>query len=433
MTQNKKVRKTKQAGVRQSDEESPLTSVRVLDLTDAKGFLCGRILADLGADVIKIERPEGDHSRNTGASSCDIPLPEDVLCWFGFNLNKRGITLNIEATEGQEIFKRLVRRADIVLESFPPGHMDSLSLGYAALSKVNPRIIVTSITPFGQNGPYRNYKAPDIVIMAMSGYMYLCGDPDRAPVRISFPHAYLHAAAEAAVGTLMAYYHCQVMGEGQHVDVSAHEAMTWATMTAPLFWEFSGMNLQRVGPYRVGFATGAKQLLIWSCKDGYVAWNIAGGRMGARSNRNLVRWLEYEGMAPDFLKNVNWDTLDFTSVTTEEFQRLGEPIGKFLMRYTKWELYRSAIERHIVLYPVFTIEDILNDPQLIERDFWVKVEQPDLNDVITYPGAFAKLSKTPCMVRRYAPLIGEHNEEIYVGELGFTKQDLDTFRHKGII
>ena len=161
-----------------------LSPYRVLDLANEKGYYCSKLLADLGADVVKIERPGGDLSRNSGPFYHDIPDPEKSLNWFVFNRGKRGITLNIETADGQDIFKRLVKGADFVIESFAPGYVDRLGLGYLALSQVNPRIIITSITPFGQTGPYKDYKAPEIVNMAMNGILFMCGDPDRPPVQI---------------------------------------------------------------------------------------------------------------------------------------------------------------------------------------------------------------------------------------------------------
>src|SRR4030042_5378186 len=160
---------------------------RVLDLTDEKGLLCGKLLADLGADVMKIERPGGDPARNIGPFYHDIPHPEKSLYWFFYNANKRGITLNIETNDGKEILKRLVKSADFILESFKPGYMDSLGLGYSALSEINPRIIMTSITPFGPDGPYGKFKSADIVNQALSGWMNRCGDDDRAPVQMGIP------------------------------------------------------------------------------------------------------------------------------------------------------------------------------------------------------------------------------------------------------
>lgn len=212
--------------------EPMLAPYRVLDLTNDWGFLCGRLLADLGADVIKIEKPGGDLARNIGPFYHDIPHPEKSLYWFFYNANKRGITLNIGTADGREIFRKLVKAADFVIESFPPGYIDEMGLGYSVLSEVNPRIIMTSITPFGQTGPYSKYTASDIVSMASCGWMYKCGDPDRPPVQMGSPQACLHGATQAVAGTLMAHYYREMTGEGQHVDASPLPWMTYFAQAA---------------------------------------------------------------------------------------------------------------------------------------------------------------------------------------------------------
>ena len=163
------------------DTEPLLGSHRVLDLTDEKGWFCGKILGDLGADVIKVEKPGGDPARNTGPFYHDIIEPEKSLYWMALNTNKKGITLDIETPDGREIFKKLLKTADVVIESFAPGYMDKLGLGYSELSKINPGIILTSVSGFGQEGPYRDYKAPDIVVRALGGLIYTVGEADRPP------------------------------------------------------------------------------------------------------------------------------------------------------------------------------------------------------------------------------------------------------------
>ena len=406
---------------------------RALDLTDEKGFLCGRILADLGADVIKVEPPGGDLSRNIEPYYRDIPHPEKSLYWFAYNANKRGITLNLKTADGQLILKRLVEKADLVIESFPPGHLDRLGLGYSVLREANPRLILTSITPFGQTGPYRDYKATDIVATAMSGLMDLTGDPDRPPVRTSFPQAYLHAGAEAAMGAMIALYYRGLTGEGQWVDVSVRESVLPALMNARLFWDLNQVILKRGGAFRVGLSTEARQRLIWQCKDGYVAFALMGGAFGAPTNRALVEWMEEEGMSDDFLRAMDWDGFDMAMATEEQFTRFAQPVSRFFLKYTKAELYEGALQRHIMLYPVATVEDIVGDSQLTERGFWEEVEHPELGDTLVYPGAFAKLSQTSCGIRFRAPLIGEHNAEVYQGELGFSTAELITLKQGGII
>jgi crotonobetainyl-CoA:carnitine CoA-transferase CaiB-like acyl-CoA transferase len=200
-----------------------LSAYRVLDLTNQNGYLCGKMLGDMGADVIKIESPRGDSGRKTGPFYQQIPDQEKSLYWFAYNLNKRGITLDIETTDGRQILSRLIKKADFIIESFDPGYMDSLGLSWEKIHEINPRIVMTSITPFGQTGPYKDFKGSDLVVMAMSGLMYITGNPDSAPLRISFPQAFLLASAHAAASSMIAHYYRETSGEGQHVDVSAQE------------------------------------------------------------------------------------------------------------------------------------------------------------------------------------------------------------------
>ncbi len=199
----------------QWETDGILNGYRVLDLTEDGCMLCGKILGDLAADVIQIEPTGGSPTRNIGPFYHDIPDPERNLTWFFLGLNKKGITLNLETVDGREIFKRLVKTADFVVESSEPGYMKSLGLGYEELEKVKPGIIMTSITPFGQTGPYAHYKATDIVGVALSGMMWLYGEADRAPVRISAPQFYLQGGLQGATGTMIAHYHRELTGEGQ--------------------------------------------------------------------------------------------------------------------------------------------------------------------------------------------------------------------------
>jgi len=409
-----------------------LKGYRALDLTNEKGQLCGRILGDLGADVIKVEPPGGDPSRRIGPFYKDIPDPEKSLYWFAYNANKRGITLNIASRDGQEIFKKLTKTAHFVIESFSPGYMDSLGLGYSDLSQINPAIILTSITPFGQTGPYSHYKASDIVEMGMCGFMYLCGDPDRPPVRISFPQAYLHAGAEAAVSTMIAHYYREMTSEGQRVDTSIQEAAYMATMNAPLFWDLEGQVLKRAGAWRTGLTSGILQRQIWPCKEGYVNMPVYGGDLGAKTNRALVQWMRDEGMADDFLSSIDWKKFDLATVDQKTWDHIEELMVKFFLTHTKEELYSKGLTLGVMIYPVYTPEDIAKDKQLEARGYWTPVEHPELGETLIYPGAFAKASLTPLQIRKRAPLIGEHNQEVYE-ELGFSKEELLRLHEAGVI
>jgi crotonobetainyl-CoA:carnitine CoA-transferase CaiB-like acyl-CoA transferase len=412
-------------------KEGMLSPYRVLDLTDEKGLMCGKLLGDLGADVVKIEKPGGDPARNIGPFYHDQIHPEKSLFWLAYNTNKRGITLDIENEEGRDIFKRLGKEADFVIESFDPGTMDKLGLGYADLEKINPSIIVVSITPFGQTGPYSHYKGPDIVTWAMGGRMYSLGDADRPPIRIShLPQTYLQAGLEGAMAATMALYHRHMTGEGQHIDLSIQAA---AAQPGDSLWD----RTRLVRPRRTGMLTGTRINVTrsWPCKDGgLISWvYMPASFEGVTRNAGLVKWMTEEGLATDFLGKFDWASLDYNTVTQETIDQLEEPTGKFFLSHTKSELLAGAVEYRILFYPQFTTSDILKDVQLIDRGFWNEVEHPELGASMKYPGAFALTSETPPGVSRRAPLIGEHNREVYEEIVGLTGEDISKLARAKII
>ncbi|MFC1901129.1 CaiB/BaiF CoA transferase family protein [Chloroflexota bacterium] len=413
--------------------EGMLSDYRILDLTDEKGIMGGRVLGDLGADVIQIEKPCGNTARNIGPFYKDDPDPEKSLFWFSCSANKRGITLDIDTADGKEIFKKLVKTADAVIESFPPGYMEENGLGISELEKINPGISLVSITPFGQTGPYRDYKISDIIAWAMGGYMFTLGDEDRPPVRISYhDHAYLQAGIQAAQGALMAIYHREMTGEaGQYIDVSIQDAVTRVTPERITHhWDFS----QRIG--RRGGRMGLVSIRrIWPCIDGYVYAIYWGGQFARRWNSPLVRWMEAEGVATDFISNFDWDTFEAMQMTQDVADGIEGPTLKLFEKFTKNELLNGALEHNVQLYPLSDNKDFLDNIQLKSRDFWVDVEHEDLGDTLKYPGGFAKITGggIPPNIHRRAPLIGEHNEEIYVGELGISNDTLIALKQAKVI
>ncbi len=409
-----------------------LEGLRALDLTDEQGFFCGRILADLGVDVIKIEPPGGDPARNVAPFYQDRVGPQTSLYWFANNANKRGITLDIKSRDGRDVFKTLVKTADFVIESFPIGHMDSLGLDYSALSEINPKIIMASITPFGSTGPYKDYKSCELVNMAMSGLMKLSGDPDRPPVIISHPHACLHAASQAVTAMLAACYWREETGNGQHVDVSIRESVIQMIAQPIAHWTVNGVRIRRAGQHRVGWGAGLVRQ-IWPCQDGSVIFLLGGGGVRARTNKALTAWIDSEGIASDYLKKVNWDTFDMATVTEDVIRKLEDDIGKFLIRHTKAELFEEGARRRVDIYPVNDCRDIAEEGQLKERDFWVLLEHPELGINMPYPGPFVKSSEIYAGPRRRAPLIGEHNEDIYIGELGLSRSELVALKQGNVI
>ncbi len=410
-----------------------LKGCRALDLTDQNGYLCGKILADLGVDVIKVEPPCGDPGRNTGPYWKDDPNPEKSLYWFAYNTNKRGITLNLDSADGRAIFKLLAAKADFVIESHAPGYLDNLGIGYQSLSELNPGIIMTSITPFGQTGPYSNYQVTDIVVTGMSGILYQNGAADRPPVNMSVPQACLMAGADAAVGTMLAYYHREQTGAGQQVDVSMQQSTAWFQANALPIWEINKAVLRRAGAARSGTSrddTGQRQM--WECKDGLVFFVVIGGKQGAKTLSSLVKWMDSEGMATDFLRSIDWDTFDMWKVTRDVIARINEPVSAFFKKHTRAELLQGATMKNISVCPLSGMKDLLDDPGLRYRNFWVEIEHPELNSRIPYPGAFIRSSEEKLVTRTRAPLIGEHNKAVYQ-EIGLTAADRVVLKEAGII
>lgn len=417
-----------------SHKEAPLAPFRALDLTEETGWVCGKILADLGADVIKVEPPSGDPGRLLGPFVGDIPDPNRALPWLAANAGKRGITLNLNRPDGQQLFRDLAERADFVVESNPPGWMADRGLDYKTLSWRNPRLVMTSITPFGQDGPRAAWRASDLELMAASGCLMLAGEPDGPPVRISLPQSPWWAGLSAAMGTLIAHHHRMAAGEGQHVDVSGQASLLWALSHAPTFWDLNRESQRRAGPYLSGRSiTGAKMRTIWPYRDGYVTFTVYGGAAGRHTNQQLVAWMSERGVAPDFLRGMDWDRFDVATLTQEEADRLERAIGRFLGGLTKADFFQEVVARGMLGYPVATARDILGDPHLEDRGFWQDVPHPALGRPLRMPGPFARLGESSCAPPRPVPRIGEHNREIYLDELGLSEEQLTRLQADHVI
>jgi crotonobetainyl-CoA:carnitine CoA-transferase CaiB-like acyl-CoA transferase len=409
-----------------------LSPYRVLDLTDERGLLCGRILADLGADVLQVEPPAGNSARRLGPFYRDEPDPDRSLYWWSYAAGKRSITLDPAVPDGKALLERLVRSAHFLIESGGPGELAALGLDYEELAALNPGLIVVSITPFGQTGPYAAYSASDLVGMGLGGFMYVTGDPDRAPVRVGFPHFYLHGAAAGATGAMLAHAQRCRTGQGQHVDVSCQEAVARALANAPAGYAMEGAVIVRQGSYR---QTGNDQFMriTWPCKDGFVNFQFSGGASSGRSVNHFVRWMADEGMGDAYMESLDFKALGYGTVTREMLDRIVPPVAAFLMKRTKQELFAGAVERRVLLFPVATLRDILANPQLEARRFFQTVEFPGTGEPLTLPGPFVRASATPLAAGRLAPRLGQHNTEIYLQELGLARADYIRLREAGVI
>jgi crotonobetainyl-CoA:carnitine CoA-transferase CaiB-like acyl-CoA transferase len=416
-----------------SDAPAVLASYRVLDLTGEGGWFCGRVLADLGADVVKVEPPGGDPGRWHGPFAGGRPHPERALPWLAYNANKRGVTLSLEHPRGRELFCALVERADFVVESFRPGYLEELGVGYPQLRDRNPRVVWVSITPFGCQGPRSGWQGPDLVVVATSGLMHLVGRPDRPPLRVSVPQAPLWGGLYAAAGALVAHHHRQRTGRGQHVDVSTQASLLSALANAPAYYSLLGVDLRRAGNFLVGRNVhGARLRAVYRCRDGYVNFILYSGEAGRESNAAMVRWMEECGALPESLRGRDWGAFDVVTAPPEEIEQLEEAIAAFLAQRTKAEFAEESLRRGILGYPVADPRDIRGDPQLEARGFWEPIYHPQLEAVLHFPGCFARFSTGGRCLRRPAPRVGEHNGEVY-GELGLSRQELEDLRQEGVV
>jgi len=261
--------------------------------------------------------------------------------------------------------------------------------------------------------------------------MWLTGDNDRAPLRISFPQAYLHGGGEGAMASMVAFWARRMNGEGQHVDVSIQESIMLENLNAWGNWEISRRIIKREGAYR---AFGPYRVrYVYPCKDGFVVFMLLGGHVGARGQRALVEWMDREGMANDLLRGFDWDRFD-SAAYTDEMARVLEPaFGKFLLTKTKEELFAAARKMQFLLAPMNTIKEVLESPHFRERNLWVEVEHPELGTRLPYPGSPFKSSEVSWNTGRRPPLIGEHNQEIYEGELGYSKEQMSVLKGRGVI
>jgi crotonobetainyl-CoA:carnitine CoA-transferase CaiB-like acyl-CoA transferase len=410
-----------------------LSPYRVLDLTDERGLLCGKILGDLGADVVQVEPPGGSPARQVGPFYGDDPAPHKTLYWWAYSANKRGITLNLEHPDGRALLERLAASSDFVIESFDPGYLDGVGLGYSRLSEINPGVVMVSITAFGQEGPYAGDQATDITGMALGGFMHLTGDPDRAPLRPGFPHFYLHGSAAGATGAMLAHTHRALTGEGQHVDVSCQQAVARTLAHAPQIWDIEGAVLQRMGVYRQ--TSGENRVRInWPCADGFVNYMLQGGGVAA-STRALFQWMEEDGFDVAGLQAVDWENLGYGGISPELMDAVALPMEPFFLRHTREELTQESLSRRILLFPVAAPGDLRHHPQLEARGYFAELEHPELAASVSYPGAFAKGGDGTDVIalRRRPPLVGEHNLEVYRDELGLSPEEIDSLRRAGVI
>jgi crotonobetainyl-CoA:carnitine CoA-transferase CaiB-like acyl-CoA transferase len=381
---------------------------------------CGKLLADLGADVIKVERPKvGDRARTRGPFPKDDPHPEKSGLFLYLNTNKRGITLDLAQAEGMELLDRLAADADVLIHNVMPSDMDRVGLTYDRMKRANPNLIMTSITPFGLSGPNRNWRAEDLTVWCAGGVCVLNGGgqehADLPPLKTFGQQSGYQAGVHAAVPTLAAAF-ARLNGEaGQHIEVSGQEAIISQLEMTFEYWPYMKMIATRLGQKPI------QPVETMQCKDGYIylccieehQWRGFVEIMGS------PEWAGEEIFKDRLTRAQNWDVL---KVFLEEW----------VSQQTVLDLYRKAQAKRVPFAPVSTMGDLLSNEHLKSRGFFVEITHP-VAGTHKYPGAPLKYHRTPWQLRTPAPTLGQHNAEVFGAKLNLSQSRIDELKRRGVI
>jgi crotonobetainyl-CoA:carnitine CoA-transferase CaiB-like acyl-CoA transferase len=392
-----------------------LDGVKVLDLSeDIAGSFCARLLADYGADVLKLEPASGVALRRMGPFFGDDPHPEKSLLFLVMNLNKKGATLNLDNSTGQAILKELAQHVDVVVETFRPGYLPSLGLGYEDLAQINPGLVMASITPFGQEGPYSQYQGEEIVNYAMGMIMSISGLQDREPLKHGGFQAQYEGGLNGAAATAMALFMQENTGQGQHVDVSVTECVASTMLATQTMYAFTGGSQARQRP------SGSMFGHPMPCADGWIIVQTGGG----------ASWDDISGFfeAPEMLEPRFSDQVQ----RAQSGEELDQIVMKSIEDRSKWDLFPKAAQARMLFGLVQTPSELADCSQLESREFYREIEHPVIGK-IKVPAVLFNLSLTPYALRAPAPTLGQHNQEIYVDGLGYTQQEMCRLRQLGVI
>jgi benzylsuccinate CoA-transferase BbsE subunit len=392
--------------VRASDQA--LAGIVVLDMSRGFGNYCGKLFANLGADVILVEPLDGLPTRRMGPRIDNCADSDSSLVFQYQNTDKRSIALDLDHADGQEVLRTLAATSHLIIESERPGVMQRRGLGYEALRAIAPGLTMASLTPFGQSGPYAQWQAEDIVGLAMGGMLYLGGYIDSPPMAVFGDQAISAANVFASVAAMAAVYEAEASGSGQHIDVSMQECVVMGMENAVQFFDLEGTVRKRTAGQQRLAGTG-----VFECKDGYI-YLMAGGIGGNRFWGVTTQWLIDEGVeGAETLTEACWTDQDFlaSAPAKQTFTRLFAPYAK---RHTKSELQEKGRARRIPMAPIRDASDLEDNAQLKHREYFVGVPGPGGRE-LRMPGAPYKLARTPWRLESGAPRLGQHTREILLG------------------
>jgi crotonobetainyl-CoA:carnitine CoA-transferase CaiB-like acyl-CoA transferase len=401
--------------------KTPLSHIKVIDFSrNAAGPFCAKLLADFGADVIKVEQPEtGDDARRLGAEPGDAQAQERSPLFLYVNTNKRGVTLDLNVEAGREAFRKLIIDADVLIEDRTPGEMQAWGLGYEALKRINASLILTSVTPFGQTGPYRTYKAHHLNVFHASGQGYLLpmnsANRERAPVKGAGFLGEFDAGTSAAIATLAAVFWRGAGGSGQHVDVSKQHAVMHLEKSQLRRYLDDGESPNRTGMGRL------LETLVKGKDGNYVVIILS----------SQLQWSGlFEAMdRPEWAAQPPFDTQAGRSANYPELRR---KLQAWADNYTAEEMFHKVQGSRSACAPVYLAEHFVNSPQIASRDFLVEIDHPVVGP-LKYPGRPFQFSNVTWQGRRPAPLLGEHNHEVLVDEVGYSDAELAQLKASGAV
>ncbi len=404
-----------------------LDGIRVLDTTSGiAGPYCGKMLADYGADVIKVEHPSGgDSTRSVGAFPSDAPHPEKSALFLHLNRSKKGITLNLSTKQGQRMFAELARKCDVLLESFKPGQMAAWNIGYHDLRPHRPSLVMTSVTPFGQSGPHKDYEFTELTLFATGGGMHREGLPEREPLRYGADVAQYFSGTTAAAATMTALFGATMCGEGEWIDISMQECMAGHPhqigRRAPYVY---GNEPDLRQPPRLAAAGMREPYAVGSfrCKDGFVSFLPLGSRMWPQLARMIDR--------PDLIDDPRFRTSDDRTTRRLELEGIFQA---WFDDHTRAEIFAAGQREGLPCAPILDVSESLHNEQFQERNYFIDIQHPDAGS-LTYTGAPFRLSETPSAADATpAPRLGQHNAEVYGELLGIHTADIAALQQQGVV